>query len=312
VEDQHRNFVDDVARLRWNVRRRLKFIELRLYWEGRMNRGDLVDFFSISVPQASQDLALYQELAPGNLLYDKTARTYVAGPDFRPLLSEPSADGYLAQLRSLATGALERSDTWIGRPPAFAGAPRLRRVYDREVLRKLVACIHRKRDVRVRYLSFSDDVPSARTIAPHALGFDGQRWHVRAFCHRSASFRDFVIGRLSHLNVLERTKAEEDWDLEWTRQVVLCLQPNPRLSAQMKAALERDHGMRDGALHVTTTVCSSYYLQSQLDLDIDPALLPPQRLQLVLTNRSEVARAREEAKVEAAELIRAAGMQATG
>src|SRR5205085_129218 len=148
--------------------------ELRLYWEGRVNRGDLVSFFRISVPQASQDLALYQELAPGNLVYDKTARTYVAGSNFTPILTEPSADSYLAQLRSLATGALEPADTWIGHPPAFAGAPRLRRTYDREVLRRLIGCIRRKRDVRVRYLSFSESMPSSRVIAPHALGFDGQ------------------------------------------------------------------------------------------------------------------------------------------
>lgn len=274
-----------------------------------MNRADLVEFFSISVPQASQDLALYQELAPGNLVYDKTAKTYVAGPQFTPVMSEPSADSYLAQLRSLATGALEPSETWIGRPPAFVGAPRLRRVYDREVLRRLTASIRQKRDVRVRYLSFSDEAPSSRTIAPHALGFDGQRWHVRAFCHRSASFRDFVIGRLSHLSMLDRTAADSAWDLEWGNLVLLRLQPNPRLPERMKAAIERDHGMKAGVLEVQTSVCSSYYLQSQLDLDIDPDLLPPQRLQLVLVNKAEVDQKRAEARSGAADLIQRAGIR---
>ena len=45
---------------RWGQERRLEFIDFRLYWEGRINRSDLIDFFGISVPQASLDLAKYQ------------------------------------------------------------------------------------------------------------------------------------------------------------------------------------------------------------------------------------------------------------
>ena len=52
------------AALKWGVERRLEFIEFRLFWEGSINRADLVEFFGVSVPQASKDLALYQERAP--------------------------------------------------------------------------------------------------------------------------------------------------------------------------------------------------------------------------------------------------------
>src|SRR5262245_22310283 len=91
---------------RWSVERRLEFIEFRLYWEGRVNRSDLVHFFAISVPQASADLARYQERAAANIIYDKTAKTYVATPGFHPVLFEPSADQLLAQLRSYVANAL--------------------------------------------------------------------------------------------------------------------------------------------------------------------------------------------------------------
>ena len=56
--------------MRWGVEQRLEFIEFRLFWEGSINRADIVDFFGVSVPQASKDLTLYQERAPGNLEYD--------------------------------------------------------------------------------------------------------------------------------------------------------------------------------------------------------------------------------------------------
>jgi Predicted transcriptional regulator len=300
---------EDRGRLRWNVQRRLIFIELRLYWEGRINRGDLVDYFDISVPQASQDLARYEEIAPGNLHYDKTLKTYVAGPNFRPVLTEPTADGYLAQLRALGTGGLGPGESWLGRAPDFAGAPRLRRHYEPEVLRRLLRCIQDRLELKVRYLSFSADEASARTIAPHALGFDGQRWHVRAFCFRTMSFRDFVIGRLSHLGDAVPTSAQAAWDLEWTEKVEMRLIANPRLQPAMRSAVERDVGMRQGVLPVTTTVCSSYYLESQLNLDLDPELLPAKRLQLVLHNRDEVAARRSEVKAAAEKVIRAAGPQ---
>lgn len=63
--------------LKWGVERRLEFIEFRLFWEGGVNRSDIIDTFDVSVPQASKDLTLYQERAPHNALYDKSARRYV-------------------------------------------------------------------------------------------------------------------------------------------------------------------------------------------------------------------------------------------
>lgn len=69
--------------MRWGVERRLEFIEFRLFWEGSINRGDIVDTFGVSVPQASKDLSLYQERAPGNMEYDTREKRYVAQPSLR-------------------------------------------------------------------------------------------------------------------------------------------------------------------------------------------------------------------------------------
>ena len=54
--------------LSWSVAQRLGFIETQLYWEGSVNRGDLVNAFDISVPQSSKDLALYQQQVGDNLV----------------------------------------------------------------------------------------------------------------------------------------------------------------------------------------------------------------------------------------------------
>ncbi|MGY3129319.1 hypothetical protein ACVWZM_000001, partial [Bradyrhizobium sp. USDA 4501] len=104
--------------LKWGVGRRLEFIEFRLFWEGSINRADLVEVFGVSVPQASKDLTLYQERAPGNMEYDTRAKRYVAAEQFVLRFLEPDPYVYLAQLRSVAEGAVPAHDSWIAALPS--------------------------------------------------------------------------------------------------------------------------------------------------------------------------------------------------
>src|SRR6266850_5427329 len=104
--------------VRWSQKRRLEFIEFRLLWDGRVNRADLINFFGISVPQASLDLAKYRELAPANAVYDSTEKTYVAGSSFASVLVSNSADFYLNRILAVESGNLELSSTFLAwRPP---------------------------------------------------------------------------------------------------------------------------------------------------------------------------------------------------
>ena len=45
--------------------------------------------------------------------------------------------------------------------------------------------------------------PIWRRITPHAFGYDGFRWHVRAYCHLDNKFKDFLLPRI--LEVRGRT-----------------------------------------------------------------------------------------------------------
>src|SRR4029079_1545530 len=106
--------------VRWGVERRLEFIEFRLFWEGGVNRADLIDTFGISVPQASKDLSLYQEQAPGNVVYDKSAKRYVASEGFKPLYLDSDPDAYFSRLRALTDGYADAADTGVYRLSAMA------------------------------------------------------------------------------------------------------------------------------------------------------------------------------------------------
>jgi len=108
---------------RWNIERRLKFIEFKLFSESHVNRGDLMDVFGISVNQASADLNRYVGTTPDNMVYEKSARAYVRGDRFDPWFFKLDAARYLSQLRSIAAGILAQENTWIGQVPAFDSVP---------------------------------------------------------------------------------------------------------------------------------------------------------------------------------------------
>lgn len=129
------------AVLRWGIERRLEFIEFRLFWERQVNCGDLIGAFGVSVNQASTDLNRYLAMAPSNMVYDKSARTYVKGAHFEPLFLEPDARRYLSQLRSVADGILDQADALIGQLPPYDVAPTLVRGPNAKTLRSVVTAI---------------------------------------------------------------------------------------------------------------------------------------------------------------------------
>ena len=91
----------DKPSLRWGVEQKLQFIEFRLFWEGHVNRGDLIDKFGISQNQASGDLNRYIALAPDNMIYDKSGKSYVRSSSFNPIFLK-SGFALIQQLGSVS------------------------------------------------------------------------------------------------------------------------------------------------------------------------------------------------------------------
>jgi len=106
-----------------------------------VNLADLIDTFGISVPQASKDLALYQEQAPGNVVYDKSAKRYVASEGCKPLFLDGDPAEYFSRLRSLTEGSADPVDSWLAQAPAADVAVTPKRNVDSRVLRTILAAI---------------------------------------------------------------------------------------------------------------------------------------------------------------------------
>ena len=276
------------AELRWGVEQRLEFIEFRLFWEGHVNRIDVMQQFGVSVNQASSDLNRYIALAPDNMVYDKSARTYVRGPDFDCKFRPPDAAHYLAQLRLVADDVLEREDCWIPDLPPYASAPTPVRGVNPVTLRSVVDAIRRSQAIEVKYQSLSSPEPSWRWIAPHAIAFDGFRWHIRAFCLTDECFKDFLLSRILDIRGSRENEKSADDDRDWHSEVTLEVGPHPDLSETQAKVIALDYGMRGGKAKIRVRRALLYYALRRLGLDTAPSARPPQDQQIVLLNHNAI------------------------
>jgi len=251
--------------LRWSVERRLEFIERRLIWEGRINRSDLVERFGVSPNQATADLQRFEAVQPGALVYDTRAKTYRAGPGLRPA-DEAEVGDLLREFRLVAEAVMPAADGTLASPPplALADAP-LRRV-EATTLATVVTAIREGRALEATYRSFGSPGARRRVLEPHALVFDGFRWHARARDAAEGQFKDFVLGRLSEVSLGEAAQGSPDDDRDWRETVELTIAPHPGLASHQREAIEADYGMVEGRLVLTCRRAVAYYLKRRLGL----------------------------------------------
>lgn len=279
---------ESIENLRWGVQKRLEFIELRLYWDGMLRRKDLTDQFEISVPQASADLAEYQSHTSGNVKYDGSRKAYVPTPDFAPRFYRPSAEDYFTRLQRNMNGIGETKEMWLGTIPPIGAVPTIRRRASAINLRRVLAAIRDSRAIYIHYQSMSTPKPTWRWITPHALGFDGFRWHVRAWCHHRERFLDFVIARMLEVTKDREEKINPAEDLEWMQEITFRIGPNPKLSSGAQETIAFDYCMTNGELKLTTRASLYFYVENYLGFNLDKYNVPPQEQQIVLLNKDEI------------------------
>jgi hypothetical protein len=278
----------EVGELRWSVEQRLEFIEFRLFWQGQVNRSDLIETFQVSVNQASGDLTKYSDIAPGNMVYNVRVRSYERAPGFVPRFFKPDANRYLSPLRAVSAGLIAQTESWLSAPPSHDATPVPVRGVDAEILRAVVEAIGRRQALEVRYQSFSRPNLIWRWIAPHALAFDGFRWHARAWCEVDECFKDFVLSRMLGTRAIRAGSVDQATDADWSEFTALEIGPHPELSPPQRAAIALDYGMVDGRLTIRVRKAMLYYTLKRLGLDTDPSARRPQDQQIVLLNQGSV------------------------
>jgi len=272
---------------KWQRDRR-EFIEHRVFWHGKIGLADLGHVMGLSRAQASKDLNGYIADHPDHLFYDKSARTYVMGPAFDAKYLKIDSGEYLSDLLAVSKGVPVPKSEWIvDQPDILAPTIPARGVEPRTVRNVLLACAQ-SRKLSITYQSISNPDPSDRMIAPHAVAFDGFRWHARAFCFSDRIFKDFVLSRILGSCLEEAADVDPSMDADWVECITLRITPHPGLVENQRRIMELDYGMSGGCAELEVRKSMLFYTLKRLGLDTDPEARLPQDQHIVLANADEV------------------------
>jgi hypothetical protein len=274
--------------IKWEQRQRLTLLEATVFWSGELSTQVLMDGFGISRVQASKDLTLYQSLCPGNIRYDKFLKRYVLDEAFKPAFMSGTAGEFLQVLRVQQDQAGGAVVTLVGHLPMVDVIEPVFRQVNPLVLQIVNQAIIAGKEVRVRYQSMSRAEPALHRLCPHALAFDGLRWHVRAFSYTHHEFRDFVLARIHAAEFSGFADVDADEDVAWQTFVPVRIGAHPGLSAMQKQAVEFDYGMASGVLeHKVRAALLPYFLR-MMRISHDDLAREAMAQQIVLLNREEL------------------------
>jgi len=262
----------------WAAMERLRFIEACAWWKGIVQRQDLVGVFGVSMAQASSDLQRYLEMNPGAFVYNLRMKRYEAMPDMKCLLTTPNLDEAVTRFLD---GDVR--GTWIN--PDESGGSRVSvlqmpvRKAALGVERRVFLAILNGLRIKVRYASVNSHKEEWRWLRPHALGHNGARWHVRAWCETNGDFRDFTLSRIAEVEWSREPGLLPSKDQDWETWVTLKVTPHQDLTTDQRKAVERDFAMPGGTLKLKVRKAMEGYLRDRLGLAMPDGKLPVRLLE---------------------------------
>jgi len=274
---------------RWDLLLRYRYIETIALWEGRLTTRHLCDTFGIGRQQASKDINNYiREVGEGNLVYDKYLKGYKPRDEFEPRVTQGLADEYLHLMarNNELSNMFESLSLNVGNVEVMSMPVRDVRP---DVLRPIMQAARQQRRLEVDYVSLNNPDREGRIIVPHTLVYTGLRWHVRAWCEKNQSYRDFVLSRFRDTpEIMDPSPYGAEGDAEWNQQVILEITPDPRLSPAQQEVVEVDYGMVNGSLQIPTRGKLVPYALRLLHIDTRGEHPDPMAQQIVVRNREEL------------------------
>ncbi|MDG4866603.1 WYL domain-containing protein [Guyparkeria sp. 1SP6A2] len=274
--------------LKWDLRQRLKLLECTLLLNGWVRTQALTESFGISRAQASKDFAVYQALAPDNLVYNRSQKYYEPGEHFRALLLSGRTSELLDVLAALP-GENRPVVALAAAGPNVELLRPLERELDLDILRAVSTAASNGHRLRVDYQSMRRPHPRRLEISPHTLVYSGFRWHLRAFSHEHGEYRDFVLARMGNAEALtDQPGMPREDDADWFEEVTLRVGVHPALPAAQQAVIAADYGMVDGERGVRVRRALLPYLLRLMQIEPAREHPDPKIQQIKLLNADEV------------------------
>ncbi len=272
--------------------RRLAMLKLLLIWEGRLNRGRLMDLFDLGSNWASVWIREFREQHPDWLAWDTKTRSFHATPaaykawrasDPRRLTDPTSLAQYLALVGLPYAATVSPGDGGL-----LAAFPDLSTPSPQHFA-VLSEAIRLGRAVQVTYRSMQNPEPHQRVISPHNLIRAGRRWHVRAYCGTRQDFRDYALGRIVDAKLLPTlaSRGEQD-DKAWQASVPVRLVAHPDLTPEQELLIRFEYfGNTAARVETCRGALVSYFIQDVRAATDVKKQCPPD-YQLAVANLEEV------------------------
>jgi hypothetical protein len=268
------------------TKKRFAFIDKIVGWKGQVNATHIGAKFQLSRQAASSILKQYREQFPTYLKYDLSQKSYIATDDFNQSFIHSSAFNSFSQYLSAIEFARDDSSHLLSSMVLEVEAP-LRNINPLQI-RPILRAIRENLKIDIGYISLSSPDYLDRIIQPHALIFDGLRWHVRAFCNKNSQFRDFTLSRFNGEATFEgKATHNAVQDDKWNTIVDVVIEAAPRFYAQQKSIIEQDFQMKKGKKIIPVRADLVNYLLRRLH--IDSYKNTPEEQQIVLTRESRQA-----------------------
>lgn len=268
---------------RYRVMRRMAL------WEGRLSRGRLMDALGLSGIRVSQLLREVREETPDWFEWDSKSKSYFVTPaaykkalvELKAGTSDLSLAAYLAEADILADLAPDAG-------PVTVAAWEFSRV-NPSTFSRIRLAIEQGTRLRLEYRSMRTPDPHSRTVEPHSLVQAGRRWHMRGYCLETGDFRDFVLGRITKLAMLDQ-KAESTapGDTKWNTVVKVRLQAHPKLTPGQQDLVRSEYFDGTSARVLNCRGALLPYLVQELRLALDTTKELPPEYQLAVENVEQV------------------------
>lgn len=258
-------------------------------WEGRLSRSRLMDVLGLSGIRVSQLLREVREDNPGLLEWDNKSKSYYVtdsayrktNAELKTGSSELSLAAYLAETDIHADLDPGAGQVTVA-PWGFAHV-------NPHVFSRIRLAIKQGTRLKLEYRSMRTPEPHQRTVEPHSLVQAGRRWHTRGYCMETGDYRDFVLGRIAKISILEnKVETSVAEDAKWNTVVKVRIQAHPKLTPSQQDVVRCEYF--DGTMARVQSCRGALvpYLIQELRLAVDVFKELPPDYQMAVENVDEV------------------------
>ena len=251
---------------------RFELLDHWLLWYGGFNATQIGEALGISRQNVSLLIRHYKESRPeGTLKYDPSRKMHVPGEEFEAKKHMKKSHLFLDHLRGQELITMYRPMRWWDPEDEILfenldryGSPEP----DADTVTTILRGMHEKKILQIRYQSRRKD--SSRLISPNRMVYAVDRYHLRAFCHKTATYRDFVLTRIfeaeefdskTMTNEVELKWVSEENDSAWHTRKILRFRPNQNLPGDVIQTLKRDFPVVNGVLSIECNEATAPYIE---------------------------------------------------